>query len=92
MTEDERLDIIEGEDEEGNPLFLAVETYFYYNGEEYVLLKDTNKPEDRFVMRVTVTTDREGEEVEEFEPVDPSLADNLLTSLFQHKKAEEQED
>ena len=40
MSEEERLDIVEGVDEEGNRLILRVNRYFFYNGEEYVLLSD----------------------------------------------------
>ena len=40
MSEEERMDIVEGVDEEGNRLLLRVDRYFYYNGEEYVLLSD----------------------------------------------------
>lgn len=39
MTEEERLELIEGTDEDGNRLLLTVEKYFFYNGDEYVLLK-----------------------------------------------------
>ena len=35
MSEEERLDIVEGVDEEGNRLILRVNRYFFYNGEEY---------------------------------------------------------
>ena len=40
MSEEERLDIVEGTDEDGNRLLLSVEKYFFYNGEEYVLLRE----------------------------------------------------
>ena len=67
--EDERLDIVEGVDEDGNRLLLRVNRYFYYNGEEYVLLSDdideVNDNLDEvtfFVMKVTVSTDEDGEE------------------------------
>ena len=46
MSEAERLDIIEGTDEAGNPLLLRVEKYFYYNGEEYVLLQQVDSEDD----------------------------------------------
>ena len=64
MSEDERLDIVEGVDEDGNRLLLRVNRYFYYNGEEYVLLSDdideVNDHLDEvtfFVMKVSVSTD-----------------------------------
>lgn len=85
MSEDERLDIVEGVDEDGNRLLLRVNRYFYYNGEEYVLLSDdideVNDHLDEvtfFVMKVSVSTDEDGDEVEEFEPVDQDLMDALI--------------
>ena len=83
--EDDRLDIVEGVDEDGNRLLLRVNRYFYYNGEEYVLLSDdideVNDHLDEvtfFVMKVSVSTDEDGDEVEEFEPVDQDLMDALI--------------
>ena len=72
MSEEDRLDIIEGTDEDGNRVLRLVEKYFFYNGEEYVLLRPQDEAEEpadratRYVMRVTVT-EEEGEEIEEFE-------------------------
>jgi len=83
MSEEERLDVIEGTDEDGNRVLLVVEKYFYYNGEEYVLLRPQDEaelPEDRvtrYVMQVKVT-EEDGEEIEEFEPVDEALAQRLI--------------
>lgn len=83
MSEDERLDVIEGTDEDGNEVLLVVEKYFFYNGEEYVLLRPRDEaelPDDaatRYVMRVKVT-EEEGEEYEEFEPVEEELAQRLI--------------
>lgn len=85
MSEDERLDIVEGVDEDGNRLLLRVNRYFYYNGEEYVLLSDDideiNENLDEvtfFVMKVSVSTDEDGEEIEEFEPVEQELMEALI--------------
>lgn len=82
---DLELDIVEGVDEEGNRLLLRVNRYFYYNGEEYVLLSDdVDEPCDNleevafFVMRVTASTDEDGEEIEEFEPVEQELMESLI--------------
>lgn len=90
MSEEERLDIIEGTDEDGNRLLLTVEKYFFYNGEEYVLLKeyiedeaaqaadaDAGK-ETLYIMRVAVSKDEDGEEIEDFEPIDEELAERLI--------------
>ena len=88
MTDEERLDIIEGEDEEGNPMLLKVERYFYYNGEEYVLLRQIDSEEDEgvddssddrlYVMLVQVSEDEDGEEVEDFVPVEDELMEALI--------------
>ncbi len=75
-------DIIEGKDEDGNTLTLRVDRYFYYNGDEYVLLKpvDADQTGDAslYVMEVLVTRDDEGEEWEEFLPVEPALMEDLI--------------
>lgn len=85
MTDEERMDIVEGVDEEGNRLILRVNRYFFYNGEEYVLLSDdVDEPNDNleevmfFVMKVTESVDEDGEEIEEFEPVEQELMDQLI--------------
>ncbi len=86
MTEEERLDIVEATDEEGNSLFLRVERYFYYNGDEYVLLRkeEADRPdplpeeEALYVMRVEISKDEEGDEVEDFLPVEESLMEALV--------------
>ena len=78
---DEELDIVTLEDENGEELQLRVERYFYFNGEEYVILstdlEGTQEDPDRFVMRVTPV---EGEEeMEEFTPIeDEELEDRLI--------------
>lgn len=86
MPEEDRLDIVEGMDEDGNRLLLTVEKYFFYNGDEYVLLREVAE-EDRpreadrqtlYVMRVAVSMDEDGEEIEDFEPVDEELARRLI--------------
>ena len=87
MSEDERLDVIEGTDAEGNRLMLSVERYFFYNGEEYVLLRaldedNTPAPDDSlYVMRVVLTKDAEGEEVEDFLPVEEDLMESLIQTV-----------
>lgn len=85
MSEEERLDIVEGVDEDGNRRILRVNRYFFYNGEEYVLLSDDieepnpNLDEVMFyVMKVTESVDEDGEEIEEFEPVEQELMDQLI--------------
>ena len=40
--EEETRDLIEGVDEDGNNVLLEVVRYFFYNGEEYVVLGDAH--------------------------------------------------
>ena len=79
---DEELDLVEMEDDEGGSVTLRVERYFFYNGDEYVLLSDDiegNKPEGditRYVMKVESV---EGDEdMEEFVPVEDELMERLV--------------
>ena len=88
------LDVIEGIDEDGNQILLQVMEYFFYNGEEYVLLAEADDhPEDEdeqrkldhedeeidvFIMKVITSTGEDGEELEEFLPVDDDLMETLI--------------
>ncbi len=77
---DDELDLITLENEDGSELTLRVEKYFYYNGEEFVILSadiegDQEDPE-RYVMRVSPV---EGEEdMEEFTPIEDEELENRL--------------
>jgi len=83
MSEREELDIIELEGEDGAVLKLCVERYFFYNGDEYVLLSDDCGQDDReeishYVMKVQPLEGEDGEEMEEFVPVDDDLMEQLI--------------
>jgi hypothetical protein len=99
LYEDEEMDIVEGTDEEGNKVLLQVMEYFFYNGEEYVVLGAADECDcedgeceacaqgeehehehetDLYIMKVNTSTDENGEEVEEFVPVDEDLMDKLI--------------
>lgn len=75
-------DILQGKDEDGNVLSLRVDRYFFYNGEEFVLLKpvvaDQTADQALYVMQVVVSRDADGEEWEEFTPVDAEMVDDLI--------------
>jgi len=77
----EDMDIVTFESEDGSELSLRVERYFYYNGEEFVVmnadLTGEKEDADRYVMRVTPV---EGEEdMEEFTPIeDEELEERLI--------------
>ncbi len=79
--DDSELDLIEMEDSEGGKVTLKVERYFYYNGDEYVLLSDGIPPVPEeisyYVMKVVPLED-EGEDMEEFVPVEDELMDALI--------------
>jgi len=60
-----------------------VERYFFYNGDEYVLLSDACDVEDedevsRYVMKVQPMEGEGNEDMEEFVPVDEDLMDQLV--------------
>lgn len=114
LYEDDQLDIVEGTDEEGNKILLQVMEYFFYNGEEYVVLgaaeendeeeaceececeacghEDGHEHEtDLYIMKVLTSTDENGEEVEEFVPVEEDLMDKLI-QVVQTNFSEEDDD
>lgn len=73
-------DIVTFENEDGGELSLRVERYFYYNGEEFVVLsadlEGNAEDPDRYIMRVTPV---EGEEdMEEFTPIDDEELEERL--------------
>ena len=83
MANQEDWDIIELEGDDGEPIRLCVERYFFYNGDEYVLLSDACDVEDedevsRYVMKVQPMEGEGNEDMEEFVPVDEDLMDQLV--------------
>ena len=83
MAREEDWDIIEFEGDEGETVRLCVEKYFFYNGDEYVLLSDACDVEDedeisRYVMKVQPMEGEGNEDMEEFVPVDEDLMDQLV--------------
>lgn len=96
MSQADPFDFIEGSDQDGKPILLRVERYFYYNGEEYVLLRQVDSKTDEgvgddeerlHVMRVKVSLGDEGEEMENFEPIEAGLMESLLKTVrvsFRH--------
>lgn len=89
MSEEERLDIVSVSDESGRDLLMRVERYFYYNGQEYVHLRlmedeqNGDAGEDRdYVMRVDISHDEEGEEIEDFVPLEREQMDRLIQSIL----------
>ena len=97
--ENDQVDIIEGVDEDGNKLLLQVMDYFFYNGDQYVLLSEADEDcgcdeececdceaeceadsheMNLYIMKVVEKKDENGEEIEEFIPVDEDLMDTLI--------------
>jgi hypothetical protein len=89
-------DVIEMTDEEGNTILFSIIDYFFYNGEEYAILTDSNDEdadeadaEDEgiacYVMKIVATTDESGEELEEFVPVEDQALEAKLMEIASMK-------
>ena len=106
------LDLIEGVDEDGNKVLLEVVRYFYYNGDEYVVLGDAQPDSecdeecehcdhdhgdeeeeavDLYIMKV-VESEEDGEEMEEFVPVEDEDLLEKLVEIVQADFANDLED
>ena len=108
-AEEEMMDLIEGVDEDGNNILLEVVRYFFYNGEEYVVLGEAHQGEcdcecedcdhdheeddeeavNLYIMKV-VEKEEDGEEIEEFLPVeDEDLLEKLIEVVQADFEADE---
>ena len=103
-AEEEIRDLVELTDEDGNSVLAEVVRYFFYNGEEYVVLGEVHEDDcdceecehcdhdheeeeeaiNVFIMKV-VETEEDGEEMEEFLPVDD---EDLLEKLIEVVQAD----
>ena len=108
-AEDETRELIEGVDEDGNNVLLEVVRYFFYNGEEYVVLGEAHDggcdgdcghcvpPHEEeavnlYIMKV-VESEEDGEEIEEFLPVeDEDLLEKLIEVVQADFEADEELD
>ena len=95
-------DVIEMTDEEGNTILFSIIDYFFYNGEEYAILTDSNDEDaaeadaedegiDCYVMKIVATTDESGEELEEFVPVEDQALDAKLMEIASMKLNSDEE-
>jgi len=89
-------DIIEMTDEEGNVILFKIIDYFFYNGEEYAILTDSNEDDateavDCYVMKIVLTTDEDGEELEEFVPVEDQKLEAKLMEIASMKLNDDEE-
>lgn len=96
INEDDMEDVIEMTDEEGNTILFSIIDYFFYNGEEYAILTDSNDEDttdadaetesvDCYVMKIVATTDESGEELEEFVPVEDQALEAKLMEIASMK-------
>ncbi len=80
--DNEEMELIELEDSDGQPVTLKVERYFFYNGEEYVLLSDdidgTAAEEASFYVMKVEPIEGEDDDMVDFVPVDDELSEALL--------------
>ena len=91
-------DLIVFETEDGEEVTFVIEDYFFYNGDEYAVLteydteKDEVKDEGSIVCRVDAVEVENGEEDEEFVPVeDDELAEKLI-EIANAQLAEDEEE
>ncbi len=102
MDEGVMEDVIEMTDEEGNTILFTIIDYFFYNGEEYAILTDSNDEdttdadaEDEgiacYVMKIVATTDESGEELEEFVPVEDQALEAKLMEIASMKLNSDEE-
>ena len=80
-------DLVELEDDEGNVITMEVVDYFFYQGQEYVILSEYSEEEtddteevDCYIMKVIVTTEN-GEELESFEPIEDEKLEARLIEV-----------
>ena len=89
-------DSIEMTDEEGNTIMFKIIYYFFYNGDEYAILTDSNEDDtteavDCYVMKIVLTTDEDGEELEEFVPVEDQKLEAKLMEIASMKLNDDEE-
>ncbi len=101
--EDENMqpDLLEMTDETGSTILVQVLDYFFYNGQEYAILADAPKeantaevPEEVgcYVVRVNTFTDENGEEMEEFVPIEDAALEDKLIGIATTRLDEDKEE
>ena len=89
-------DMIEMTDEDGNVTLCRILDYFFYNGNEYAILTDSNEDDtaeaiDCFVMQIVPETDEDGEELEAFVPVEDQKLEAKLMEIATTKLNDDEE-
>lgn len=91
---DANEDYIEFVDEEENSVYLQVIRYFYYNGEEYVVLgvdpttnsnEDTTAKDEIYIMKVVLEEGDSDVKLETFEPIENEVLLNNLIRIASQK-------
>ncbi len=101
MADEENLqpDLLEMTDEDGNTLTLQILDYFFYNGREYAIAAEASGDEntaevpeaiDCFVLQVNTFTEN-GEEMEEFVPVEDEKLEAKLMEIASTRLDEDEE-
>ena len=91
-------DLIVFETEDGEEVTFVIEDYFFYNGEEYAILTeyDTEKEEvideGSIVCKVETVTGEDGEEDDEFIPVEDDALAETLIAIAEAQLAEDEEE
>ncbi len=92
FREEQEPDLLEVTDDEGNVMLMQIVDYFFYNGQEYAIVADYDTEEeaeemppadgvDCFVMQVNSFTDENGEEFDEFVPIEDEELENRLITV-----------
>ena len=89
-------DMIEMTDEDGNVTLCRILDYFFYNGNEYAILTDSNEDDtteaiECFVMQIVPETGDDGEELEAFVPVEDQKLEARLMEIATTKLNDDEE-
>lgn len=101
MSENEmdmQEDYILGEDEDGNEVQLKLVHTFFYQGEEYGVLTDATEEDEEedeigcFIMKIVPAKDEDGEEYEDFLPIEDEALEEKLMDIANTQLNEEEAD
>ncbi|MBR0387053.1 MAG: DUF1292 domain-containing protein [Clostridia bacterium] len=92
-------DLIVFEDEDGNEITFVIEDYFFYNGDEYAILTEYDTENDNvkseegsIVCKIEPVEGEDGEEDEEFVPVEDEEFAEKLIEIANAQLAEDEEE
>lgn len=93
-------DLIEITDEDGNVYQMEIIDYFFYNGQEYAIIADYDEEDEKsdynegvdcFIMRVNSVTNEDGEELDEFVPIEDEELENRLIAVAHQRLTDDEE-